>query len=276
MEFRNYLNKGEMNVSNPAHFSPAEARKLIREKNWVKPTSGVANGYIQANLAVLPKELAFDFLLFCQRNLKPCPIIDVIEPGDVAPQVAAPSANVKTDIPKYRVYKKGEFVEETTDVTEIWDENMVGFLIGCSFTFEEALLKNEVPIRHIEENCNVPMYITNIPCVKAGIFEGPMVVSMRPMTEKQAIRAVQVTSRFPSVHGAPVHIGNPEVIGIKDIHNPDFGDSVTIKEREVPVFWACGVTPQAVAMHVKPEIMITHAPGHMFITDLKNEQFAIL
>ncbi|PLR81452.1 putative hydro-lyase [Bacillus canaveralius] len=255
--------------------SPYKAREMIRKNGWLKPTSGLAHGYIQANLAVLPKDLAFEFLLFCQRNPKPCPIIDVIEPGSAIPSVAAPNADVRTDIPKYRVYRHGKLVEEKTDVTNLWDENMVGFLIGCSFTFEEALLKNGIPIRHIEENRNVPMYKTNIQCVKAGRFEGPMVVSMRPMSEKDAIRSVQVTSRFPSVHGAPVHIGNPANIGIKDIHTPDFGDSVTIKEGEVPVFWACGVTPQAVAMHVKPEIMITHAPGYMFITDLPNEQFSI-
>ncbi|CAH0344334.1 putative hydro-lyase [Bacillus sp. CECT 9360] len=256
--------------------SPSEAREMIRNNNWEKPTSGVSNGFIQANLAVLPKDLAFEFLLFCQRNPKPCPIIDVTEPGSGVPTIAAPHADIRTDIPKYRVYRNGVLTEETSDVTELWDENMVGFLIGCSFTFEEGLLKNGIPIRHIEENCNVPMYKTNIQCVKAGRFEGPMVVSMRPMPEKDAIRAVQVTSRFPSVHGAPVHIGNPASIGIADIHKPDFGDRVTIKDGEVPVFWACGVTPQAVAMEVKPEIMITHAPGHMFITDLPNEQFAVL
>ncbi|MDQ0271884.1 putative hydro-lyase [Cytobacillus purgationiresistens] len=263
-------------MSSFALLSPSKARDMIRQGEWVKPTSGVSNGYIQANLAVIPKELAFDFLLFCQRNPKPCPIIDVMEPGSGIPELAAPTGNIKTDIPKYRIYRHGEFVEERTDVSDIWDDNMVGFLIGCSFTFEDALLTNGVPIRHIEENCNVPMYKTNIPCVKAGAFEGPMVVSMRPMTEKEAIRAVQVTSRFPSVHGAPVHIGNPGAIGIENIHQPEFGDPVTIKDGEVPVFWACGVTPQAVAMQVKPEIIITHAPGHMFITDLKNEQFAII
>ncbi|KIL50059.1 putative hydro-lyase [Jeotgalibacillus soli] len=256
--------------------SPSEAREMIRNNQWVKPTSGVSNGFIQANLAVLPKDLAFEFLLFCQRNPKSCPIIDVTEPGSGIASLAAPNGDIKTDIPKYRVYRNGELVEEKTDVSDLWDENMVGFLIGCSFTFEEALIKNGIPIRHNEENCNVPMYKTNIQSVKAGRFEGPMVVSMRPMTEKDAIRAVQVTSRFPSVHGAPVHIGNSESIGIKNINEPDFGDRVTIKEGEVPVFWACGVTPQAVAMQVKPEIMITHAPGHMFITDLKNEKFSVL
>ncbi|TFD94459.1 putative hydro-lyase [Jeotgalibacillus sp. R-1-5s-1] len=256
--------------------SPSEIREMIRANEWTKPTAGLANGYIQTNLAVLPKDLAFEFLLFCQRNPKPCPIIDVVEAGEISARFAAPDANMKTDIPKYRIYRNGEMTEECENVSDIWDENMVGFLIGCSFTFEEALLQNGIPIRHHEEQCNVPMYKTNIACTKAGRFEGPMVVSMRPMSEQEVIRAVQVTSRFPSVHGAPVHIGSPEKIGIQDIHNPDFGDSVTIKEGEVPVFWACGVTPQAIAMHVKPELMITHSPGHMFITDLKNEEFSVL
>lgn len=256
--------------------SPSQLRELIRNNQWLKPTSGLAKGYIQANLAVLPKEQAFDFLLFAQRNPKSCPIIDVTEPGSGVPTLSAPDANIKTDLPKYRVFRKGVLAEELTDVTSVWDDNMVGFLIGCSFTFEEALLQNGIPIRHIEENCNVPMYKTNIQSIKAGQFEGPMVVSMRPMTEKDAIRAIQITSRFPSVHGAPVHVGNPEAIGIQHINQPDFGDAVTVHPGEIPVFWACGVTPQAVAMHVKPEIMITHAPGHMFITDLKNDQFSIL
>ncbi|MBY6053408.1 putative hydro-lyase [Cytobacillus firmus] len=260
----------------PSLLKPDEARKLIRSKEWDKPTAGMANGYIQANLAILPKDLAFEFLLFSQRNPKSCPIIDVTEPGSPVPMLSAPNADIRTDLPKYRIYKNGVLSEELSDITSYWDDDMVAFLIGCSFTFEEALLKNNIPIRHIEENRNVPMFKTNIECVKAGRFEGPMVVSMRPMTEKEAIRAVQVTSRFPSVHGAPVHIGNPEAIGINNIHQPDFGDAVTIKDGELPVFWACGVTPQAVAMHVKPEIMITHAPGHMFITDLKNEEFSVL
>ncbi len=255
--------------------TPKELREMIRRNEWVKPTAGLAKGYIQANLAVLPKEQAFDFLLFAQRNPKSCPIIDVTEPGSGTPSIAAPSGNIKTDIPKYRIYRDGVLTEESVDVTGIWDDNMVGFLIGCSFTFEEALQNNGIPIRHIEENCNVPMYQTNIESIRAGIFEGPMVVSMRPMSEKEAIRAVQITSRFPSVHGGPVHIGSPEVIGIEDINCPDFGDRVTINPGEVPVFWACGVTPQAAAMKVKPSLMIAHAPGHMFITDLKNEQFSI-
>lgn len=259
-----------------AHRKPSDIREMIRRNELIQPTSGMANGYAQANLAILKKEHAFDFLLFCQRNPKPCPILDVTEPGSVIPQLVAPDADIRTDFPKYRIYRHGEFVEEVTDIIKYWEDDMVAFLIGCSFSFEHALLNNGIPVRHIEENCNVAMYKTNIPCVKAGKFEGPMVVSMRPIPEKDIVRAVQVTSRFPSVHGAPVHIGNPESIGIKDIHNPDFGDRVTIKQGEVPVFWACGVTPQAVAMQVKPELMITHAPGHMFITDIRDEKFGVL
>ena len=256
--------------------SAADARDLIRRGDWTKPTSGLANGYTQGNLVVLPKELAFEFLLFCQRNPKPCPVLDVTEPGSAVPALVAPDADLRVDIPKYRVYRKGELIEERQDITELWDENMVGFLLGCSFTFEHALMNNGIPVRHIERECNVPMFKTNIDCVKAGRFEGPMVVSMRPIPEKDVVRAVQVTSRFPSVHGAPVHIGNPEAIGINDLYQPDFGDPVQIHEGEVPVFWACGVTPQAVAMHVKPEIMITHAPGHMFLTDVRDEKYGVL
>jgi uncharacterized protein YcsI (UPF0317 family) len=257
-----------------AAMSPSELRSMIRKKEWSRPTSGMAKGYTQTNLAILKKDFAFEFLLFCLRNPKPCPIIDVTEPGSFIPRLAAPDADLRTDIPKYRIYRHGQLTDEVTDIVNDWEDDMVAFLIGCSFTFEHPLMNNGIPIRHIEEDCNVSMYKTNIPCVKAGRFEGPMVVSMRPIPEKDVVRAVQVTSRFPAVHGAPVQIGNPESLGI-DINKPDFGDRVTIKEGEVPVFWACGVTPQAVAMQTKPELMITHAPGHMFITDLRDEQFGV-
>lgn len=259
-----------------AQFTPEEARALIRTGEWTRPTSGMAAGYTQANMAILKKELAFDFLLFCQRNPKPCPVLDVTEVGSPVPKLIAPNSDLRTDLPGYRIYRNGELTEEVTDITPYWEDDMVAFLIGCSFTFERAMLQNGLPVRHIEENCNVAMYKTNIPCVKAGHFEGPMVVSMRPLPVRDVVRAVQITSRFPAVHGAPVHIGDPSAIGIADINRPDFGDRVTIKEGEVPVFWACGVTPQAVAMHVKPDIMITHAPGHMFITDMKEEHYSIL
>lgn len=256
-------------------WSPHKARAEIREGRWNSPTAGLAGGYTQANLVVLPKKLAFDFMLFSIRNPKACPILDVTEAGSPVPEKVAPDGDIATDVPKYRVYKHGKMVEERTDIRDLWHTDSVGFLIGCSFTFERALLDNGIPIRHIEEGRNVPMFKTNIACEKAGVFEGPLVVSMRPVPEKDVVRAVQVTSRYPSVHGAPVHVGNPASIGIKHIHEPDFGDSVTVKEGEVPVFWACGVTPQAVAMHMKPEVMITHAPGHMFITDKRDTAYAV-
>lgn len=233
-------------------------------------------GYTQANLVILKKEYAFDFLLFCQRNSKPCPLVDVSDIGSFSPSKIAEGADIRKDIPKYRIYRDGVLIEEVNDVTEYWEDDMVCFLLGCSFTFETPLLASGIPVRHIEEGCNVPMYKTNIPCAKAGKFEGPMVVSMRPMLSTDAIRAVQITSRFPGVHGAPIQIGNPEGIGIHDISKPDFGDPVKLKEGEVPVFWACGVTPQAVAMECKPSIMITHAPGCMFISDLKDIELSVL
>lgn len=263
-------------MSEFANMSPAEVRAMIRRNEWAKPTSGMAKGFTQANLAILKKDIAFDFLLFCQRNPKPCPVLDVTEAGSPVPRLVAPAADIRTDIPKYRIYRHGELVDEVTDILTYWEDDMVAFLIGCSFTFEHPLMNSGIPVRHIEENCNVAMYKTNIPCVQAGRFEGPVVVSMRPIPEKDVVRAVQITSRFPSVHGAPIHIGNPAGIGINDIDKPDFGDRVTIKAGEVPVFWACGVTPQAVAMQIKPELMITHAPGHMFITDIQDEKFSVL
>lgn len=256
--------------------TPQEARMMFRRNEWLKPTAGIASGFTQANLAILKKDLAFDFLLFCQRNPKPCPVLDVTEPGSPVPGMVAPEADIRTDIPKYRIYRHGNLEDEVTDIKAYWEDDMVAFLLGCSFTFEFPLMKNDIPVRHIEEKCNVPMFKTNIPCIPAGRFAGPLVVSMRPIPEKDLVRTVQVTSRFPAVHGAPVHIGNPAAIGIKDIFKPDFGDAVTIKEGEIPVFWACGVTPQAAAMQVRPELMITHAPGYMFITDMKEEKFGVL
>ena len=256
--------------------TPAELRAMIRNNELIKPTAGMANGYAQANLAILKKEHAFDFLLFCQRNPKSCPLLDVTEIGSPIPKFAAQSGDIRTDIPKYRIYKYGELMEEVTDISDYWEDDMVGFLIGCSFTFEHALLNNDISIRHIEENSNVPMYKTNISCVEAGIFHGKMVASMRPIPQKDVVRAAQVTSRFPAVHGGPIHIGDPEAIGVSNIQQPDFGDAVTIREGEVPVFWACGVTPQSIAMETKPAIMITHAPGHMFITDIRDEKLGVL
>jgi uncharacterized protein YcsI (UPF0317 family) len=250
--------------------SGAEVRQAARSGNLSGPTAGLALGFVQANLVIVPRDLAFDFLLFCQRNPKPCPLLDVTEPGSPEPKAVAPGADLRTDLPKYRVYKKGELVDEPDDLTARWRDDLVSFLIGCSFTFENALLQAGLPIRHVESGCNVPMYRTNIACRPAGVFYGPMVVSMRPMTPAQAIQATRICSRFPRAHGTPVHLGDPATIGIRDLGRPDFGDPVPIRTGEVPVFWACGVTPQAVAMEARPPLLITHKPGHMFVTDWRD------
>lgn len=265
-----------MDKLNLEKMSPKEVRELIRKGEVNRPTSGMCKGHIQGNLVIVPKDLAFDFLLFAQRNPKPCPVLDVTDVGDPEPKLMAKGADLRYDIPKYRIYKKGELVDEVDNLEDYWRDDLVGFLLGCSFSFESAMLNASIPIRHIEDNHNVPMYITNIDTEPAGEFYGKMVVSMRPIPYKLITRAVQATSRFPQVHGAPVHIGDPAQIGIKDINKPDFGDASEIKEGEVPVFWACGVTPQSIAMTSKPELMITHSPGYMFICDPKDEDLAVL
>lgn len=257
-----------------ATMTPAALRLLMRKGELARPTAGMAKGHVQANLAIVPKDLAYDFLLFAQRNPKPCPVLDVTDPGSPEPKLMAPGADLRYDAPKYRIYKAGVLVDEVVNLEKYWRDDLVAFLLGCSFTFEAALLAAGVPVRHIEACCNVPMYITGIPCRPAGKFHGNMVVSMRPVPHDKVVKAVQVTSRFPAVHGAPVHIGDPAVIGIRDLGRPDFGDPVEVRGGEVPVFWACGVTPQAVAMTAKPEIMITHAPGHMFLCDPRDEDLA--
>ena len=256
--------------------NPADLRGLIRTGQWRGVTAGVSPRYVQANLAILPRDLAFDFLLFCQRNPRPCPLLEVIEAGRVEPSLTAPGADIRTDIPGYRVYDRGELTAEVDSLVPRWRDDLVSFLLGCSFSFEAAMADAGIPLRHQEMGCNVPMYITSIPTTPAGVFSGPMVVSMRPIPQKQIVRAVQVTSRFPATHGAPVHLGDPAAIGIRDINRPDFGDPVEIRSGEEPVFWACGVTPQAVALNSKPSLMITHAPGHMFITDQRDADYAVL
>ena len=253
--------------------SPAEVRQLIREGKITGQTSGMCDGYAQGNLLILPFEQAYDFLLFTQRNPKSCPVLEVCDVGSrLVKSMASGKGDIATDLPKYRVWENGVMTAEVTDISHLWRDDFVYFLIGCSFSFEGELLAADVPVRHIEEGRNVPMYLTNIECEPAGIFHGKTVVSMRPMPADQAIKAVSITASMPRVHGAPIHIGDPAVIGIKDIHNPDFGESVTINEGEIPVFWCCGVTPQSVVMSAKPPIAISHAPGHMFITDVKNSK----
>ena len=250
---------------------PREVRRIIREGKWRRPTAGLCLGYAQANVTILPKQLASDFLLFARRNPKPCPVIEVLDAGNPEPCRSGPGADIRTDVPRYRVYRRGEVEDEPTDILDYWRDDFVTFLIGCSFTFEAGLLQASIPVRHIELRRNVPMYVTNLPCEPAGIFRGPMVVSMRPIPSVLVPLAVQVSGRYPAVHGAPVHVGSPEALGIEDIDRPDFGDPPEFRPGEIPVFWACGVTAQSAAMEAKPEIMITHSPGHMFLTDIPNE-----
>ncbi len=251
-------------------------RQRIRLGNFTGPTSGLAAGNVQANLVILPRDLAHDFLRFAQANPKPCPVLAVSEAGSPRFPTLGEDLDIRTDIPLYRVWRDGELVEEPTDIRHVWRDDLVSFAIGCSFSFEEALIEDGIEVRHIACDTNVPMYRTNIPCVPAGVFSGPLVVSMRPLKPRDAIRAVQITSRFPSVHGAPVHLGMPEQIGIRDIAKPDYGDAVPVRTDEIPVFWACGVTPQAVIAAVKPAFCITHAPGSMLITDLRNTSLSAL
>jgi len=239
-------------------------------------TSGIANGYVQGNLAILPEKQAADFHRFCQLNPKPCPIIGMSDVGNPKIPSLGIDLDIRTDLPRYRVWRNGKVVDEPTDIMAHWRDDLVAFVLGCSFSFEEALLAEGLPIRHIERKVRVPMYRTNIACGAAGPFAGPMVVSMRPFKPKDAIRAVQITTRFPAVHGAPVHLGHPHLIGIADISKPDYGDPVPVQADEIPVFWACGVTPQAVIAAAALPFAITHAPGLMLITDLQNRALAVL
>ena len=253
-----------------------DARRRIRAGGHRVPTSRAAPGYVQGNLAILPQPLAADFARFCQQNPKPCPLLAASEPGDWRLPTLGEDLDIRTDIPLYRVWKKGELVEEVTDLKKVWRDDLVSFVLGCSFSFEEALIENGLELRHLTCDSNVPMFRTSIQCKPAGPFHGPMVVSMRPFRPADAIRAIQVTTRFPSVHGAPVHIGKPELIGIKDVAKPDFGDPAEIDAGELPVFWACGVTPQVAIEAARPPICITHKPGSMLITDRKNAWLAPL
>lgn len=253
---------------------PLEARRAARSGVLDCPTANIAPGFVQANLAVLPRRLAYDFLLFCQRNPKPCPLVGVSEAGDPFLPGLGRDLDIRTDIPRYRVWRDGELVAEPTELTDFWRDDLVSFLIGCSFSFEEAMLAAGLPVRHIEQGRNVPMYRTTIPTTPAGCFSGPLVVSMRPLSPRDAIKAIQITSRFPSVHGAPVHLGDPGLIGIDDLAKPDYGDAVDIAPGEIPVFWACGVTPQSVIANARPDFCITHAPGYMLVTDIPNRSLA--
>ena len=251
-------------------------RQRIRSGEFTGHTSGVADQHVQGNVVILPKALATDFLGFCQKNPKPCPLLAVSEPGEFLLPTLGTHVDIRTDVPRYRVWRKGELVDQPTDISALWREDLVTFVIGCSFSFEQALLEAGISLRHVEQGKNVAMFRSNIATEPVGPFSGPMVVSMRPFSAASAIRAVEITSRFPQVHGAPVHVGSPLLIGIHDLSKPDYGDAVEVREDEIPVFWACGVTPQAAITQAKPDFCITHAPGAMLITDLLNHQLASL
>ena len=253
-----------------------DARLAARGGEVNGQTAGVAPGYVQGNLAILPGRLAGDFLRFCQLNPKPCPLLAASAPGDHRLPTLAEDLDIRTDLPRYRVFRNGELIDEPTDIRAHWRDDLVAFVLGCSFSFEEALVEDGIELRHIALNLTVPMYRTSIATVPAGPFHGPMVVSMRPLKPADAIRAIQITTRFPAVHGAPVHIGKPELIGIADLMKPDYGDPLPLRPDEIPVFWACGVTPQSVVATAKPEFCITHYPGCMLVTDRRNTEFAIL
>ena len=256
------------------HVIAQRVRDSIRRGEWTAHTSGLADDYVQGNVVILPEVLANDFLRYCQRNPKPCPLLAVSEPGNPSLPTLGINIDIRTDVPRYRLWRKGELIDEPTDISTLWREDLVTFVIGCSFSFEEALMQAGLPLRHVEQKRNVAMYRSNIVTESAGVFHGPMVVSMRPFKAADAIRAVQITSRFPNVHGAPVHMGDPALIGINNLFKPDYGDAIDVMPDEIPVFWACGVTPQAAIAEARPEFCITHAPGAMLITDLLNHQLA--
>jgi uncharacterized protein YcsI (UPF0317 family) len=251
-----------------AHAYPSEVRRLIREGGWDKPTTGLCLGYLQANLAILPKDLASEFQAVCEANPRPMPLLDVTEPGDPHPRRIAHDADLRTDLPRYRVYRNGELAAEVSDIRQLWRDDLVAFPLGCSFTAEGKLLAAGVRLRHIELGQSVPMWRTSLQVQPVGRFRGPVVVSMRPIRKDQLELAERVTAELPLAHGAPLHVGDPEKIGIGDLGRPEWGDAILPLEDEVPVFWACGVTPQALIMAARPEFAITHAPGHMFITDV--------
>jgi len=255
---------------------PRAVRLACRSGAITGPTAGMAPGYVQANLAVLPADLAAEFLRFCHANPRPCPVIGISEPGSFKVPTLGEDLDIRTDFPGYRVWKDGEMIADTTDVSDYWRDDLVAFVIGCSHSFEEALMQEGLKLRHIEQGTKVPMYRTSVQCTPAGRFSGRMVMSMRPFTPADAIRAIQITTRFPQVHGAPLHVGLPELIGVKDLSKTDYGDPVEVRPDELPVFWACGVTPQSVIAEAKPSFAITHSPACMLVTDRRNTEYAIL
>jgi uncharacterized protein YcsI (UPF0317 family) len=250
-------------------------RAAARSGQWRRATHGLARGYVQANMAIVPKRYAFDFMLFCQRNPKPCPVIDVTDPGDPEARFAAPGSDVRIDLPGYRVFRDGKLVAEVSEITNYWRADSVAFLLGCSNSMDDVLIEARIPQRHLEsEDGRISVYASNIMCAPAGIFRGPVVVTMRPIPQSRLVDAISITARYPMAHGAPVHVGDPRAIGIEDLSRVGWGKYNELRHDDVPVFWACGVTPQAVAAKARIPEMITHAAGHMFVSDLKLTQLA--
>jgi len=250
--------------------SPVDVRRAIRAGKHRGHTAGLARGHVQGNVCILPSEYAEEFRVFCERNPKPCPLLAQSQPGDPRLPELGADLDIRTDVPRYRVFRDGVLQDEVTTLANLWRDDLVTFVLGCSFSFEEALMAAGLPLRYVEQGRNVPMYRTSIQTTPSGRFRGKLVVSMRPFKAADAIRAIEITSRFPRVHGAPVHIGRPELIGIKNLRQPWAGDATEVLEDELPLYWACGITPQSVVLDAKPSLCITHAPGHMLVTDLTN------
>jgi uncharacterized protein YcsI (UPF0317 family) len=252
-----------------------DVRRAIRSGRHRKHTAGLAPGYVQGNVCILPREYAEDFRAFCERNPKPCPLLAMSAPGDPRLPALGEDLDIRTDVPRYRVFRDGVQSEDVTDLRELWRGDLVTFVLGCSFSFEQALMDAGLPLRYVEQGHNVSMYRTNVDTTPAGRFRGKLVVSMRPFKPADAIRAIEITSRYPRSHGAPVHIGRPDLIGIDDLSRPWAGDPTEVRADELPLFWACGITPQSVVLDAKPSLCITHAPGHMLVTDLENASMAM-
>lgn len=257
----------------PSALTPAQARERFRG-GVVRLTAGWAAGCAQANLLAVPRDWAFEVLLFAQRNPKPCPVLGVLDAGETAGPLL-PGGDIRTDVPQYVVYEHGREVARPVDATAYWRDDLVTFLLGCSFTFEDALMAEGIRVAHIDQGVNVPMYRTSRRCEPVGRLSGPLVVSMRPVPADRGADAVRITSRYPAVHGVPVHVGDPAGLGIADLAAPDYGDAVRIAPGEIPVFWACGVTPQAAVVESRPPFAISHAPGHMLVTDARDSSYQV-
>ena len=254
---------------------PREVRRHIRTGDYRGHTGALAKGYVQANLAILPEDYADEFLRFCQRNPKPCPLLAMSEPGDPRLPELAQDLDIRTDLSSYRVFRDGEYDGDVVSIEDLWRDDFVVFALGCSFSFEEPLVDAGLRLRHWEDGSVCPMFLTDIDCAPAGRFHSKLVTSMRPFTPADAIKAVQITSRYPRVHGAPVHLGMPELIGVEDIGRAWQGDDPMLGADEIPVFWACGVTPQVAVRSARPPLAITHTPAHMLVTDVRNASLSV-